>query len=95
LAESSALHEELGGLGHFAREAHAAGAHDAAVGVEKDVRAQVLLGLLDLLLFEARDAAAVLVRVVLQEALAGLVADGAVQRVVDEEVLHHRLLVLH
>src|SRR4029077_7558364 len=39
-------------------------------------------------------AATVLVGVVLEEALAGLVADGAIQRVIDEEVLHHRLLVL-
>jgi hypothetical protein len=51
----------------LAGEAHAAGAHDAAVGIEQDVRAEVLLRLLDLLLLEARLAAAVLVRVILEQ----------------------------
>ena len=37
--------------------------------------------------------AAVLIGVVLQLALAGLVADGAVERVVDQQVLHDLLLV--
>src|SRR5690606_32021860 len=78
---------QLARAGHFAGEAHAAGAHDAAIGVEGDVRPDILLGLLDLLLLEAAGRAAVLVAVVLQVALTRLVADGAVQRVVDQQVL--------
>jgi len=32
---------QLGGTGNLAREAHAARAHDAAVGKERDVRSQI------------------------------------------------------
>ena len=77
----------------LAGEAHAARAHDAAVVVEEDVVADVLLGLLGLVFLEAALAAAVLVGVILQVALAGLVAHRAIQRVVDQQVLHHLLLV--
>ena len=57
------------------------------------MRADILLRLLVLRLGEAALAAAVLVGVVLQVALAGLVAHRAVDRVVDEQELHDRLLV--
>ena len=93
LHRAAAVDDELGGAGHLAGEAHAPRAHDAAVGVEKDVGADVLLRLLDLGLGEATLPAAVLVGVVLQMALAGLVADRTVHRVVDQQVLHDRLLV--
>jgi hypothetical protein len=93
LAVAAAVDHQLVGAGHLAREAHAARAHDASVAVEEDARPDVLLRVLDLLLEEAALPAAVLVGVVLQVALAGLVADGAVDRVVDQQELHHRLLV--
>ena len=95
LAVAAAVHHQLVGAGHLAGEADAARAHDAAVAVEQDVRADVLLRVLDLLLEEAALPAAVLVRVVLQVALARLVAHRAVDRVVDQQELHDRLLVGH
>ena len=84
---------EFGRPRYLAREPHAAGAHDAPVGVDVDVGAEILLGLLDLGLLEARHAATVLEAEVLQVALARLIADRAVERVVDQQVLHNRLLV--
>ena len=93
LGAAAAEDADLAGAGDYTGEAHATRAHDAAVGVELDVRAYVLDGLLDLLLLEPRLGAAVLEAVVLEVALAGLVADGAVQRMIDQQELHHRLLV--
>src|SRR6185312_13499191 len=79
-------------------EADAARALDAAVHVEDDVGAQgdalaPRIGPLVLVL-ETRVGDAVLEGVVLQAALAGLIADRAIQRVIDEEELHHPLLRL-
>ena len=73
-------------------EAHAARAQDAALLVQQHVRAE-LPGLLalDLLEREAALIQAVLHVVVLQRAFAGLVADGAIDRVVDEQELEHSL----
>ena len=54
------------------------------------------LGLTDPLLDEPVVGLAVLVAVILQAAHAGLVADRAVERVVDQEVFHdHPLMLLH
>jgi hypothetical protein len=59
--------------------------------VEQDVRADVDgLGERQLRLGVAADPVAVFDRVFLEPALAGLVADRAVERVIDEEELHHR-----
>ena len=79
-------------LGHVLHEADAAGAEDAAVGHVEDVGTEVLdrvvaLGVLGV----AGAGPAFLEHVVLQLALAGLVADRAVERVVDEQQLEHAL----
>src|SRR4051794_37405833 len=87
------LEDQLVVLADLLREPHAAVAEDAALAVDGNQRRQrerlleVALGL-----DEARAAAAPAVGDVLQRALAALVADGAVERVVDEEELDDRLL---
>ena len=82
-------------LGHLLGEAHAAVTEDAALAVDGHQRAQ-LQRLLEVALGldVARLAAAPAVGDVLQRALAALVAHRAVQRVVDQQELHHRLLRL-
>ena len=78
--------------GDFIHEADAAAAHDAAFVVEADARADIdIFRLFHLHVDEARDAAAVADRVFLEAAFARLVADRAVERVVDEEKFHHAL----
>ena len=79
----------------FAHEAAAARAEDAAVAVQHQRRAEVDVGL-DALAVEraAREVHAALVvaepiREILQRALAALVADRAVERVIDQEELEH------
>src|SRR5215207_8754440 len=85
--------DQLVVLGDLLREAHAAVAEDAALAVDRDQRrelerlAEVALGF-----DEARRARAPSVGDVLQRALAALVADRAVERVVDEQELDDRLL---
>jgi hypothetical protein len=89
-------HAQLHHAGHFLAEAHAAGAMDAARHLlHRDQRADVLVEDDALFFGVAAGAAAIADGQVLQLALAALVADGAVQRVVDEQELHHRLLCLH
>jgi len=79
----------------FLGETHAAGAVDAARHVGRHQRAEVLVHHDALLFRVARAARAVAHRQVLQLAFAALVADRAVERVVDEQELHHPLLRLH
>ena len=74
---------------HFRHEADAARAVDAAVHEGLDQRADVLLFDGALVLDVARAAEAVGHRLVLQIALAALVADRAVERMVDEQEFHH------
>ena len=84
-AEDVVLRDILG-------EAHAAGAEDAALVVQRHPRPELrALRLHVLLLDEPRVAAAVARRLLLELAFARLVADRAVERVVDEEELHHAL----
>ena len=79
-------------VGHFLHEADAAGAEDAAFVIEDDVFANVLaLGFFDFVLDEVRSAVAELDGEFLQAAFPGFVADGAVERMVDEEEFHHPL----
>ena len=80
--------DQLVVLGDLLREAHAAVAEDAALAVDRHQRRQ-LERLLEVALGldEARGAGAPAVGDVLQRALAALVADGAVERVVDEQEL--------
>ena len=77
------------------REAGAAVAEDAALAVERDQRRdRERLLVRALVEVEARVAGPVAVGQVLQRALAALVADGAVERVVEQDELEHRLLAL-
>ena len=88
-AVAAAVHEaEHVVLRDLLAEANAARTEDAALVIERDTRPELgALGLHVLLLDEARVAAAVGGGVLLELALAGLVADRAVERVVDEEEL--------
>ena len=87
----AALGEAEDGIARdLVHETDAARAHDAALVVEPDARADIdVFRLFHLHVHEARDAAAEADGLLLETALAGLVADRAVQRVVDEEKLHH------
>ena len=82
-------HADLRSPGHFVGKADAARALDAAGHRGLDDRAHVLVVDRPLVLLEPRARAAIGDRLVLQVALAALVADRAVQRVVDEQELHH------
>src|SRR5690606_36526918 len=82
---------EFAGAAHLVGEAHAARAENAARAPIFDMRAHGRLGLDHLLFVEAAMVAAVGIAVVLQAAFAGLIAFGAVEGMVDEEELHHRL----
>ncbi len=86
---------QLGVLGDLLAEADAAVAEDAALAVDRDQRRQ-RQGLLEVALGigEAAAPRAPAHRDVLQRALAALVADRAVERVVDEQELDHRVLRL-
>ena len=74
---------------HFLGEADAARALDAAGHRGLDDRPEIFVVDRPLVLFVARMAAAIGHRLVLQVAFAALVADRAVERVVDEQELHH------
>ena len=86
---------DLGLAGHVGGEAGAAGALNAALAVEQD-QVRNGDGLLEvaLLFDEAALARAVGQRLVLQRALAALVADRAVERVVGQQELEHAVLGL-
>jgi hypothetical protein len=85
--------DELVVLGHLLGEAHAAVAQDAALAVDRDERREGER-LLEVALGLDHPAAAQppAERDVLQRALAALVAHRAVERVVDEQELDHRVL---
>ena len=83
------------GAGHFPSEADAARAEDAALVVEHDALGQQLeLGRAHLLVGRDGAFAIVAVVIVLQRALAGLVADAAVHRVVERQQLQDGLALL-
>jgi len=73
----------------FLGKAHAAGAVDAASHDRLDQRAHIFFGHGALVFLIARAAAAIGNRLILQIALAALIADWAIERVVDEQELHH------
>ena len=82
---------QLTGLRDLVAEAHAARAEDAALGVQHHVRPERhRLRLVDLLVGHPRIVEPVLHVVDLQPALAGLVAHGTVERMVDEMEFHDR-----
>ncbi len=94
-ARAAISRDELAVLGHVLGESRAPVAEDAALAVERDQRRDGYR-LVDGELRErhARVARPVAERQVLQRALATLVADGAVERVVHEDELERRLLPL-
>src|SRR4051812_46137811 len=75
--------------GDLGREADAARALDAAVHRGLDQRPELLVGHGPLVLVIAAAIEAVAHRLVLQVALAALVADRAIERMVDQQELHH------
>jgi hypothetical protein len=80
---------QLAGAGDLVAEAHAPRAQDAALGVQDHVGAQRhRLGLADLVLHHPRVVEPVLHVVDLEPALARLVADRAIEWVVDQVELH-------
>ena len=88
-------HTQLHDTGNFLAEAHATGAMDTAAHfAHADQRAHVFDSHHALFFLVARRRITVADRQVLQLAFAALVADGAIQGVVDEQKLHHRLLRL-
>ena len=89
---AAADHAQLHDARDLLPEAHAARAMDAARHVGGDERAQVLLGHHALRLLVARAARPVADREVLQLAFAALVADRAVERVIDEQEFHDAVL---
>src|SRR5436190_2249284 len=90
-AVAAAEDAELAGAGDLGAEAHAARAEDAALGVQHHVRPERhRLWLVDLLVGHPRIVEPVLHVVDLQPALAGLVAHGTVERMVDEMEFHDR-----
>ena len=82
-------HADLRRPRHFVGEADAAGALDAAGHRRLDDRPEIFVVDRPLVLVVARMAAAIGDRLVLQVAFAALVADRAIERVVDEQELHH------
>ncbi len=89
LVQVAALaHVEHGVFGNLGHEPHASGAHDATLAVVDDRRAEHdTLGLVNGLVAHSLLVATVLEPVVLQLALAGLIADGAIYRVIEEQKL--------
>ena len=78
--------------GDLLAKTHAAGAVDAAGQVSLDQRADVFILDHPLLFLIARDIAAIAEREVLQLAFAALIADRAIQRVIDQEEFHDGFL---
>jgi hypothetical protein len=80
---------KLGNAGNFRGEADAARAVDAAVHHRLDQRSDIFVFDRALVLMIARGIDAEGHRLVLQVAFAALVADRAIQRMVDQQELHH------
>ncbi|MNN45937.1 hypothetical protein D3C81_1602940 [compost metagenome] len=88
-------HAQFHHAGHFLAEAHATGAVDAAGHLlHGDQRAHVLVEHHALLFLVARLRRTVAHRQILELAFAALIADRAVERVVDQQEFHHGLLGL-
>ena len=86
-------HAKFHDTGDFLAEAHAACALDAAAHfLHRNQGADILASHYALFFFVTRSAATITDCNILQLTLATLVADRAIQRVVDQQKLHHRLL---
>ena len=88
-------HAQLHDARNLLPESHAARAVDAARHVGRYQGPEVLVHHDALFFLVARPAAAVPHREVLQLALAALIADRAIERMVDEQEFHHALLRGH
>ena len=92
---TAVAHAKLHHTGHFLAKAHTARTVDAAAHFfHADERTHILVENHPFLFLIARRRAAIPHRQILQLALATLIANGAIQRVVDQQKLHHRLLGL-
>ena len=83
---------ELANTGDLFAETHAARAMDAAGQIGLDQGADIFILDHPFLFLIARDIAAIAEREVLQLAFAALIADGAIQRMIDEEEFHDGFL---
>ena len=90
-AVTTFAHVQHGVLRHHVHEAHASCAQDAAIRHVEYVAPEILHRVEAFRLHVARILAALGKRVVLQFALASLVADRAVERMVDQQELQHTL----
>ena len=89
-------HADILDAGHFLGKAHAAGAVDAAGHHRLDDGAHIFLGHRALVKLEAAHTLAIGHRLVLQIALTALIADRAIERMVDQQEFHHAFAgVLH
>jgi hypothetical protein len=88
-------HAEFHHAGNFLPEANAASAMNATRHfLHRDQRTDILVENDAFVFLKTRGAAAVTDRQILQLALATLVADRAIQRVIDQQELHHAFLRL-
>src|SRR5206468_10952329 len=77
-------------LGNFVAKSHATRAKNAAFIIERDPRAELhRLRLFDLVFEKARAARAVLNAELLELALAGLLADRAIERKIEQQEFHY------
>ncbi len=88
---AAANRAELGNAGDFGGEANAARAMDAAVHRGLDERADIFVFDRALVLGIARSIDAIAHRLILQVAFAALIADRAIERMVDQQEFHHAL----
>ena len=92
-ATASSLKIKEGVARNFLTEAHAALTQDATLAVQQNLRGELQrLAIRALCIDEARALAAFAHCLVLQGAFAALVADWAIQRVVDQQEFHHAFL---
>ena len=88
-------HAQFHDAGHFLAKTHATCAVDAAAHLfHRDQGPHILVSHHALFFFVARTGTAIADRQILQLALTALVANGAIQGVVDQQELHDRLLGL-
>src|SRR5688572_15120398 len=79
-------------MGDFVKKAHAARAFDATLAIENDIGTKNLAFAVTLLsLLEPAVLQVMLHVIVLQPALTRLIADRAIDRMVDQKKFHHRL----
>jgi hypothetical protein len=81
---SPLFNEQLAGSGDLPREADTSTAKNTTVMVDNNLRTEVFIGTNPLVFFKAAVSITILERVVLEIALPGLIANGAIERVVQQ-----------